>query len=79
MLCVLTSWDFNFCVRSSPLRGVETDSSAHLDKRSKQHHVILNSQLDIHIPKEFHPCFRKQHGHVLCLHQLGTWTTRQPV
>ena len=22
-LCVLTRWDFNFCVRSSPLRGIE--------------------------------------------------------
>ena len=22
-LCVLTRWDFNFCVRSSPLRGYE--------------------------------------------------------
>ena len=24
-LCVLTRWDFNFCVRSSPLRGKERD------------------------------------------------------
>ena len=24
-LCVLTRWDFNFCVRSSPLRGRERE------------------------------------------------------
>ena len=23
-LCVLTRWDFNFCIRSSPLRGIES-------------------------------------------------------
>ena len=25
-LCVLTRWDFNFCIRSSPLRGDREDN-----------------------------------------------------
>ena len=30
-------------------------------------------------PKAFYDCFGKQHGHVLCWHCNGTWTTRRPV
>ena len=30
----------------------ETDSSAHLDKRSRQHHVIWNSQFDLHTARK---------------------------
>ena len=30
-LCVLTRWDFNFCVRSSPLRGSEDVEKLKLD------------------------------------------------
>ena len=33
-LCVLTKWDFNFCVRSSPLRGIQT-----AEVGEKQHQV----------------------------------------
>ena len=28
-LCVLTRWDFNFCVCSSPLRGVKSNTRTH--------------------------------------------------
>ena len=28
-LCVLTRWDFNFCVRSSPLRGMTQSNKGH--------------------------------------------------
>ena len=41
----------------------ETDDSAHLDKRSKEHHVSWNSRFDLHSLKVFDGCFRKQHGH----------------
>ena len=34
-LCVLTRWDFNFCVRSSPLRVEERDQQAEKDKTEK--------------------------------------------
>ena len=30
-------------------------------------------------PKALYRYFRKQHGHVLCLHYSGTWTTHRPV
>ena len=30
-LCVLTRWDFNFCVRSSPLQGVKRGMKTELD------------------------------------------------
>ena len=46
---------------------LETDSSAHLDKRSEQHLLSSNSWFILHIPKALHRCFRKQHGHVFCL------------
>ena len=46
----------------------ETDSSAHLDKLSEQHHVSPNSRFDLHSPTTLYPCLRKQHGYVLCLH-----------
>ena len=42
----------------------ETDSSALLDKRSKQH---PNTKFDLHSPKALHRCTGNQHGHVLCL------------
>ena len=57
----------------------ESDSSAHLGKRTKQHRLSSNSRFDLHNPKKLYRCFRKQHGHVLCLHCSGTWTTRGPV
>ena len=31
MLCILTRWDFNFCVRSSPLRGLRGELGAEQD------------------------------------------------
>ena len=45
----------------------ETDSSAHDDTQSKQHHVYSNV-FDLHSTNAHHRCFRIQHGHVLCLH-----------
>ena len=45
----------------------ETDSSAHLDERSKQQHVISNSQFDLQSPKALQCCFWKQHGHAFYL------------
>ena len=45
----------------------ETDSSADVFKRTKQHHVNSNSRFDLHSPKARCRCFRKQHGHVFCL------------
>ena len=44
------------------------DCSAHLDKRSKQQHVISNSRFDLHSPKALYLCFRKQHSHIVCSH-----------
>ena len=37
----------------------ETDSSAHLDKRSKQHHVSANPRFDLHSPKNASLLFSK--------------------
>ena len=34
-LCVLTRWDFNFCVRSSPLRGRRKGQQAENDKTER--------------------------------------------
>ena len=48
-------------------RRQEPDSSAHLDKHSKQHHVRSNSHFDLLSSKSLHLCFRKQQGHMLCL------------
>ena len=42
-------------------------SSSHLDMRSKQNHARSNSQFNLQSPKVLYRCFRKQHGHVLCL------------
>ena len=65
---------------------LETDSSAHLDKRNKQHHMSSNLKFDLHSPKALYRLFvclcfllSKQHGHVLCLHNNRTFTTRRPV
>ena len=44
------------------------DSSAHLDKRSKQHLACSNSRFNLHSPKGFSSGFRKQYGHVVCSH-----------
>ena len=35
----------------------ETDSSTHLDKRRKHHHVASNSQFDLQNPEAVHCCF----------------------
>ena len=43
------------------------DSSVHLNKRGKQNQVSSRSRFDLHSPKAFYRCFRKQYGHVLCL------------
>ena len=48
----------------------ETDSSAYLDKRHKQHHVSSNLRFYLHSPKAHYRCFRKRHGHVLYLRCL---------
>ena len=42
--------------------------SAHLDKRSTQHHVSSNSRFCLRSPKALYSCFRMQHGHLLSLH-----------
>ena len=34
-LCVLTRWDFNFCVRSSPLRGAKKEGKKERKKKKK--------------------------------------------
>ena len=39
-LCVLNRWDFNFCIRSSPLRGQQT----------KQNKFLKNVWLKTHVP-----------------------------
>ena len=39
------------------LSRIETESSAHLDKRSKQHHVSWNSRFDLHSPTAVHVVF----------------------
>ena len=57
----------------------ETDRFAHLDKRSKEHHANSTRLFDLHSPKAPCRCFRKQHGHVVCVHYNCTWTTRRPV
>ena len=72
------TWDLQFLQHQLTSRQ-ETDSSAHLDKRSKEYHVILNSRFDLHSPEALYCCFRKQHGLVLRLHYSSTWTTRGPV
>ena len=46
---------------------LETDSSAHLDKRNKHHHMNLKSRFGVHSPRTLHCYFRKQHGHLFCL------------
>ena len=45
----------------------ETDSFAHIDMRSKQHHLSLNSRFDLHSPRALQCCFRKQHSRMFCL------------
>ena len=45
----------------------EADSSAHLNKRSRQHQVSSNFRFDQHSPMAVYRCFRKLHGHVFCL------------
>ena len=35
-LCVLTRWGFNFCVRSSPLRGLECNASPAASGKTKK-------------------------------------------
>ena len=51
---------------------LETDSSAHLDERSKQQHVRSNSWLDLQSPKGFTVIFFfKQHATYI-LHTLST-------
>ena len=56
-----------FSVREKVLTSYqETNTSAHLGKRRKQHHVRSNSRCDLHSPKALYRCFRE---HVLRLHQ----------
>ena len=55
------------------------DSSAHLDKWSKHHHVRSNSRFDLHSPQTLYSCFRKQHGHVFCLRYNCTWPVKGSV
>ena len=43
-LCVLTRWDFNFCVRSSPLRGTRTERGACCSV--SQHHIVGTDDKD---------------------------------
>ena len=44
---VMTEWLVPWKVTSDQ----ETDSATHLDKWSKQHHMSLNSQFELHSPK----------------------------
>ena len=48
-LCVLTRWDFNFCVRSSPLRGQKTtDTPCSASSEKKRNYDIIGLQ-EFHI------------------------------
>ena len=40
---------------------------AHLEKRSKQHRVSLNSWFELRSSKALCSCFRKQHSHMFCV------------
>ena len=44
-LCVLTRWDFNFCVRSSPLRG-------HLRRLRKRYIVERTNEAEIRLGEQ---------------------------
>ena len=48
----------------------QTDKSAHLDKRSKQHYASSNSRFDLHSHKTRFRSFRNHHGYVV--HTLFT-------
>ena len=48
----------------------QTDGSAHLNQRSKQHHMSWNRRFNLQSSKPLYRSFRKQHGHVLCLWYL---------
>ena len=48
-LCVLTKWDFNFCVRSSPLRGKALLRCHEACWILKELHPILSAKLDVYI------------------------------
>ena len=50
------------------------DSSAHLDKQSKQHRLHSNARYDLHSLKALFICFRKQRDQNLCLRYIGIWT-----
>ena len=49
------------------------NSSAHLDKRRKQHSPCSNSRFELYRSKALDHCFWNRHRHTLCLHYNGTW------
>ena len=58
----------------------ETDSSAQLDERSKQHHVCSNSRFNLHGRNSyFTVVFENNIVIVLCVHHSNTGTIRRPV
>ena len=54
-LCVLTRWDFNFCVRSSPLRGTEEwrIAAGHLGVKKTEEWTIVTGQLGVKKTEEW--------------------------
>ena len=56
-LCVLTRWDFNFCVHSSPLRGLRDWSTRKAEKKRQARRLPAKQQRrqkNLHQPTERH-------------------------
>ena len=67
-LCVLTRWDFNFCIRSSPLRGHNHEKEA-VSKSSKEEYNLQALEMScyrkiLHISYKDHATNQEVHAKI---------------